>query len=290
MVKAGDGGRARSAGMVRWLVGARKDGRWGNTQENALAMQALVELLPPLREHDAELHGDHPPRGRGTRARASSRGDRRVGRPRRSAGAALGAPAAESDAHVQPEGEGTLFYATRLSYARDSTRSDGLDDGFHVERRYAVLTDGRAGAPTTSFKAGDLVQVTVSLNLPKERRYVAVTDPLPAGFEAVECWFATTRASRRRSRTRRRSGCGGAGRGRLAVDLVAAAAFDHVERHDDRVLLFATRLSEGRHEFTYVVRATTAGTFKVRRRRRPRRCIRRRSSAARRRVSMEVTP
>ena len=37
--------------------------------------------------------------------------------------------------------------------------------------------------------------------------------------------------------------------------------FDHVERHDDRVTLFATRLSEGPHEFTYMVRATTAGHF-----------------------------
>ena len=39
--------------------------------------------------------------------------------------------------------------------------------------------------------------------------------------------------------------------------------FDHVERFDDRVQLFATRLSEGRHEFTYIVRATTAGTFRT---------------------------
>ena len=28
--------------MVRWLMSVRKDGRWGNTQENAHAMQALV--------------------------------------------------------------------------------------------------------------------------------------------------------------------------------------------------------------------------------------------------------
>ncbi len=28
--------------MVRWMMAARKDGRWGNTQENALAMEALV--------------------------------------------------------------------------------------------------------------------------------------------------------------------------------------------------------------------------------------------------------
>jgi uncharacterized protein YfaS (alpha-2-macroglobulin family) len=41
--------------------------------------------------------------------------------------------------------------------------------------------------------------------------------------------------------------------------------FDHVERHDDRVQLFATRLSEGTHEFSYIVRATTAGTFRRRR-------------------------
>ena len=39
--------------------------------------------------------------------------------------------------------------------------------------------------------------------------------------------------------------------------------FDHVERHDDRVLLFATRLGEGVHTFSYVVRATTAGTFRT---------------------------
>ena len=39
--------------------------------------------------------------------------------------------------------------------------------------------------------------------------------------------------------------------------------FDHVERHDDRVQLFATRLSEGLHEFSYIVRATTAGTFRT---------------------------
>ena len=39
--------------------------------------------------------------------------------------------------------------------------------------------------------------------------------------------------------------------------------FDRVERFDNRVELFATRLSEGRHVFTYIVRATTAGTYRT---------------------------
>jgi hypothetical protein len=37
--------------------------------------------------------------------------------------------------------------------------------------------------------------------------------------------------------------------------------FDFVEKHDDRIIAFATRLAAGRHEFTYLARATTAGTF-----------------------------
>ena len=37
--------------------------------------------------------------------------------------------------------------------------------------------------------------------------------------------------------------------------------FDHVEKHDDRVVAFATRLGSGRHEFSYLARATTSGIF-----------------------------
>ena len=39
--------------------------------------------------------------------------------------------------------------------------------------------------------------------------------------------------------------------------------FDRVERLDDRVRLFATRLAQGEHVFSYVARATTAGTFRI---------------------------
>ena len=125
------------------------------------------------------------------------------------------------------------------------------------------------------YKAGDLVRVTLTFELTKERRFVAVTDPLPAGFEPVESWFATTARDRRRAEGRSRASVATGG-------WWERGGFDHVERHDDRVQLFATRSSEGHHEFTYVVRATTAGTFRPRRRT-PRRCTSRRCSAGRRR-------
>ncbi|MEJ2422640.1 MAG: hypothetical protein P8018_13230, partial [Acidobacteriota bacterium] len=46
-------------------------------------------------------------------------------------------------------------------------------------------------------------------------------------------------------------------------DWFMRGGWDHVERHDDRVQLFATWLSEGKHVFKYLCRATTAGTFRA---------------------------
>ena len=85
---------------------------------------------------------------------------------------------------------------------------------------------------------------------------MAVTDPVPAGFEPVESWFATTAADVAKE-TDQQDGAGQP----TWEDVWRRGTFDHVERHDDRVLLFATRLSDGHHEFSYVVRATTAGVF-----------------------------
>ena len=155
------------------------------------------------------------------------------------------------------EGTGTLFYTARFRYAADQLFQDGMDAGFHVQRSYAPYVENGTRPAATSYKAGDLIRVTLTFSLTKERRFVAVTDPLPAGFEPVESWFATTAAT---------LGARQDDQGDVESDWTRwwqRGGFDHVERHDDRVQLFATRLSEGRHEFSYIVRATTSGTFRT---------------------------
>ncbi|HEV7501707.1 MAG TPA: hypothetical protein VGQ33_16945, partial [Vicinamibacteria bacterium] len=166
---------------------------------------------------------------------------------------AKGAAGERLDLSFHREGTGTLFYTARLKYAVDGLALPAVDQGFRIERSYAT---GTGEAPATSFKAGDLVRVTLTLRLTKERRYVAVTDPLPAGFEPVESWFATTAGDLAREQKEAES----------PTDDWAfwtRGGFDRVERHDDRVLLFGTRLAQGDHTFTYVVRATTSGTFRT---------------------------
>jgi hypothetical protein len=244
--------------MVRWMMSVRKDGRWGNTQENALAMEALVTYYrkyegaaPDFRavvKLGSEDVARQEFRGRSTTSTATDLPMARV--------------LAQDAGGTMPltfsrEGTGTLFYTARLRYASDELFQDGLDNGIRIERSYAPFVENGTRAPAASYKAGDLIRVTLRFSLTKERRFVAVTDPLPAGFEAVESWFATTAASLAREQDEQ------PGPGEGWFSWWERGGFDRVERFDDRVHLFATRLSEGQHDFSYIVRATTAGTFRT---------------------------
>lgn len=252
--------------IVRWLMTARKNGRWGNTQENAHAMAALVAYYrkyePSVPDFRAvvtlgarELAREEF-RGRSAEAKTSALPMAQV--------LTSNAPGTNVPLTFTREGAGTLYYSARLRYAADVLLQSGLDAGFTVERRYEPFVENGARPAATSYAAGDLVRVTLTFRLTKERRFVAVTDPLPAGVEAVESWFASTArdlAAQQDRQTSDRDPSGNEG-----ADWRASwqrSGFDHVERHDDRVQLFATRLSEGVHEFSYIVRATTSGTFRT---------------------------
>jgi alpha-2-macroglobulin len=245
--------------IVRWLMAVREDGRWGNTQENALAMEALVayyrkfEAATPDFRALVKIGADEVARetfkGRTTTATTRDVPMTKV--------LALGEAGSNRQVTFTREGTGTLFYTARLRYASDELLQDGLDAGIHIERSYAPYSETANRPASLSYKAGDLVRVTLTFNLTKERRFVAVTDPLPAGFEPVESWFATTAASLKRPQVQQTD------EDQSWYSWWQRGGFDHVERFDNRVQLFATRLSEGRHEFTYIARATTAGTFRT---------------------------
>jgi uncharacterized protein YfaS (alpha-2-macroglobulin family) len=244
-------------GLVRWLLAARRNGRWKNTQENATALESLVgyykvfEVEVPNMSASVAI-GSNAVGSATFRGRSSTAQSVRLAMPDLVRQVAAGT---EKELTMTRAGTGHLYYSSRLQFVLTEPLP-ALDQGMRVERRYERFTESGTSPAATSFAAGDLIRVTLTLTLPKERRYVAVSDPLPAGVEAVDSWFRTTASDVARDaswtpddqswETRYRRG-----------------GFDHVEKYDDRVSLFATRLSEGRHEFSYVVRATTAGTFNV---------------------------
>ncbi len=241
--------------MARWLLAARVNGRWRNTQENATALEALVAYYRRLEADVPDMTGTvtigattvQTARFQG---RSSTPAEVTVAMPDLLQQVAAGA---EQSLTVTRAGTGRLYYTARLQF-EPAEPPPPSDQGIRVERRYEKFVEDGESPAATTFSAGDLIRVTLAVTLPVERRFVAVTDALPGGLEAVDGWFRTTASDLARQSSVQNTDASWEDRWRRG-------GFDHVEKYDDRVVLFATRLSEGRHEFSYLVRATTSGTF-----------------------------
>ncbi len=192
------------APLARWLLAARTNGRWGTTQENAVALEALVNYY---RTFEAEI-----PQMTATvsLAGATVGSATFAGRSTTAQQVRLEMPdlvarvtgAVTRDLVVSRTGTGRVYYTARLQYlVPESTAS--VDRGLRITRKYerytpdaAAATPGQSPATPstagTSFANGDLVRVTITVDLPHEGRFLAFTDPLPAGFEPIDAQLKTT--------------------------------------------------------------------------------------------------
>ena len=122
--------------IVRWMMAVRKGGRWGNTQENAYAMESLVnyyrkyETVVPNFSAVVKLGLDEVAREQFTGRSADSKSTD-LSMPQI---LAKGAPGTSQPLTFTRDGAGTLFYTTRLRYAADVLYQQGLDSGFRIER------------------------------------------------------------------------------------------------------------------------------------------------------------
>lgn len=209
--------------LVRGLDGARTpDGRWVNTQDNVWTLIALADYARRAGTGQAEVRVTS---GSRTLQAATLTGGQVVvvrTRPSELTGGALAIT-----------GTGPVHYRVR---AVDVTVDAGapISRGFTIQRAY--LVDGKE---TTTFQAGQLVTVRLTVDAPAGARWIALVDPIPAGFEAVNPRLASA---------------GGSGAGHDWV-------WSHQELRDDAARWFADDLYPGKHEMTYQVRATLDGSF-----------------------------
>ncbi len=131
-------------------------------------------------------------------------------------------------------------------------------------------------------KVGDVIRVELEIIAPHDLYYLQVEDPLPAGAEAVDTSLATT------SLLAQGPGLQPPGPGPIPFegpsDVVAPAAapsapiaskgsvdiwwgwwrwYNRSELRDQKVALFADYLPRGAYLYSYTMRATQAGEYRV---------------------------
>ena len=180
--------------------------------------------------------------------------------------AALGPPSGVSAPQLALESDSRapIYYAATLLEMPRARPVRADDEGIGVERWYESYATGK---PLTSVQEGELVRVRLRVIIPRDREFVAITDPLPAGLEAVDLSLRTSStlapfsgAPRRNDRSA--DDAPPDGRWMYGTwDSGWWTPWDHKEIRDDRVHWFARQLWKGTFEISYVARATTAGNF-----------------------------
>ncbi|HEX9901232.1 MAG TPA: hypothetical protein VGB72_00060, partial [Acidobacteriota bacterium] len=123
------------------------------------------------------------------------------------------------------------------------------DEGLAVIKTIQTL----GGQSLEMVKAGTVVVVNLEVVVTQESPFVVVEDPLPAGFEAVNVSLQTESQEQQTQMEEAES----------ASEETSwwLEEFNHVEMHDDRVLLFADSLAPGIHTFRYMARALNFGEY-----------------------------
>src|SRR6185503_13463597 len=110
-------------------------------------------------------------------------------------------------------------------------------------RSYEAVDDPSDVVKTAAgwtIRLGARVRVRLEASCTTQNSSVALVDPMPAGFEAINTRLATSER---------------------APKSVSSGEWNHVELRDERAEAFALDLEAGTHAFSYAVRATTPGTF-----------------------------
>lgn len=244
--------------VARYLQTVRTGGGYRTTQEAAFSLLAMADYARVKESGPVDFTAKVSLGGEPI-ASAPFKGQSLVSTEKQVEMSALGADAPQRKLDFAAEGQGRLYYGARLRYLPREIPIEAADNGVVVQRWYTL--DGGRGEALRAVTEGAVVRVHLRVATHQERHYVAIEDPLPAGLEAVDTTLSTS--------GRLADAVGGespdADADSEALDGEEMygwySPFDHVEMRDDRVLLFSNHLPPGVHSYTYVARATTAGTF-----------------------------
>jgi len=229
--------------LTRSLLDMRRNGSFGCACENAAALDALVALS--AHETPANFTATATLRGR-TLANRRFSGARAPMRTATVAPSAL--PLGRSDLALAKSGTGTLHFAVIYRY-RLAGAAPGLLNGLRVTRTVrpangtAILATMGLALPAAALTLPVATVYDIELEIisdhPVER--VVISDPLPAGMEAVDTSFATTSAA-------------------LATPATSWQIGDQQIR-PDRIDAYADQLDAGVYRLHYLARTVTPGTF-----------------------------
>jgi uncharacterized protein YfaS (alpha-2-macroglobulin family) len=224
--------------LVKELLGIRRQGRWETTQENAWALLALVNYYRTTESGGKSssgtvTSGDQPLPFDITRQK-----------PYWTTSMRLESAKPLHELTVRREGAGSLFGEAQFEVYPQVTEQPRQDREYAVSRTYQKVSDDGKLEPVQDLRVGDRIVVTLNVKSNRSGRLVAIDDPVPSIFEAINPDFKPEQT--------------GANAGSQGQDYV-----DYREIRGDRVQFFRDQLMAGDYTFRYLSRVRFAGEATV---------------------------
>lgn len=230
--------------LLQGLLSQRQDGIWRNNYDNAQALTALVaysqlESVPPNFNATIQLAQKEIGKAQFKNYRNPSY---EVKVPMTEL------PKGKNNLVLRKSGTGTLHYLTAYKYRLTGSQPGKLN-GLRVSRylrpanQEQVLYKQGLYAPKEPLKVapGQVFDVGLEIITDHPVEHVAITDPLPAGFEAVDTSFQTSLQSLPAQQDSWQIG--------------------YQQIYRDKVVAYGDRLNAGVYSLHYLVRSVTPGTF-----------------------------
>ena len=257
---------------TRWIMmtrgtGARSDNRWQTTQNAAWSIIALTDVMLATGELGAA--GQHADYAWGAAVNAEARAEGQVTPENLRDPVEITIPVSEllrewpnAVEISRGEGNGTLYYSADLAIYRPVEEVEAESRGITVQRQYCIV-EGRLDTlqwdenfgdctPIDAAQPGDMVEVRLTLTLPRTRHYLVLEDFYPAGMEPVDPTL----------NTEGEEGAPPAAR-QMERNLWWRPTFTHEELRDERAVFYARLLGAGTYQVRYFLRAAIPGEYRV---------------------------
>jgi uncharacterized protein YfaS (alpha-2-macroglobulin family) len=224
--------------LAEELMHACKQGRWSNTQENAWALLALTTYAAKVETGTKQFGGSLQ---YGGIADAFQLDD---DKPLFAATRAI-VPVTPEQPQPLPlqlsnPDRGMVFTMVQLEGRPRVAKQPRQDRGYSLQRSYSKINDDNSQSEPKDWRVGDRVLVTLRMELRQAAHYLAVDDPLPAVFEAVNPAFKTQEMN-------------------AGPDAARDCFSDFREIRADRALFFADHIQPGNYTIRYLARVCAAG-------------------------------
>ncbi len=220
---------------VNDLLGRREGGHWLTTQGNAWSLLAFSNYLRRVEKPAPHIAGALAWGERNEKFALDKKAPlHRVEIPI--------APGADRlPMNLANPAKNRIFSEVEIVAHPKTLNQPRVDQGYSIARNYAKVEDDGTLSELKNPVIGDRVLVTLRIDVRRKARYVAVDDPMPSIFEAVNPVFKSQET-------------------RAGEVLGRDWPGDFQELRDDRALFFADYLYPGEYTIRYLARVRAAGT------------------------------